>query len=67
VILIGSVAALGLDENGTELKGGLSTGWPCWASVGGEALGPAKTPPSVGEYQDREAGRGSDWGGGTTL
>jgi len=34
--------------------------------VGGEALGPDKTrPPSVGECQGREAGRGG-WSGGVT-
>jgi len=33
--------------------------------MGGEALGPTKTgPPSVGEYQGGESGRGSDMGGG---
>ena len=36
-----------------------SRGWPCWTSKGGEALGPEKAQcPSVGEYQDREAGVG---------
>jgi hypothetical protein len=36
-----------------------SRGWPCWTSMGGEALGPMKTQcPNVGEYQDREVGVG---------
>jgi hypothetical protein len=36
-----------------------SRGWPCWTSVGGEALGSVKVLcPSVGECQDREAGVG---------
>jgi hypothetical protein len=36
-----------------------SRGWPCWASVGGEALGHVKTPcPSLRECQGREAGMG---------
>jgi len=42
-----------------------SRGWPCWASMGGEALGPAKAgSSSVGECQGREARR---VGGGTPL
>jgi hypothetical protein len=42
-----------------------SRGWPCWASMGGEALGLVKVRcPSVGEFQDREAGVG---GCGNTL
>jgi hypothetical protein len=33
--------------------------WPCWTSVGGEALGPEKAGcPSVGKCQDREVGVG---------
>jgi hypothetical protein len=33
--------------------------WPCWTSMGGEALGPEKTwCPSVGKCQDREVGVG---------
>ena len=41
-----------------------SRGWPCWTSKGGEAPGPGKAQcSSVGEYQDREVGRG-DWGTG---
>jgi hypothetical protein len=33
--------------------------WPCWTSMGGEALGPVKALcPSIGECQDREAGVG---------
>jgi hypothetical protein len=36
-----------------------SRGWPCWASMGGEALGPVKAQcPSVGECQGGEAGVG---------
>jgi hypothetical protein len=36
-----------------------SRGWPCWTSMGKEALGPEKARcPSVGECQDREAGMG---------
>ena len=34
-----------------------SRGWPCWASMGEEALGPALCP-SVGECKGREAGVG---------
>jgi hypothetical protein len=31
-----------------------SRGWPCWASMGGEALGPVKaTCPSVGVFESR--------------
>jgi hypothetical protein len=33
--------------------------WPCWTSIGGEALGPVNARcPSVGECQDQEAGVG---------
>ena len=33
--------------------------WPCWTSMGGEALGPEKGQcPSVVESQDRESGVG---------
>ena len=36
-----------------------SRGWPCRASMGGEALGPVKALcPSVGECQGQEAGVG---------
>ena len=36
-----------------------SKGWPCQASVGGEALGPVKARcPSVGKCQVGEAGVG---------
>jgi hypothetical protein len=36
-----------------------SRGWPCWASMGGEALDPVKAwCPNVGECQGREAGVG---------
>ena len=36
-----------------------SRGWPCWTSMGGEALHPVKAQcPSVEEHQDREAGVG---------
>ena len=36
-----------------------SRGWPCWRSIGGEALGTEKAGcPNVGECQDREAGVG---------
>jgi hypothetical protein len=36
-----------------------SRGWPCWTSMGGEALGPEKAQcPSVGEFQDRVVGVG---------
>jgi hypothetical protein len=36
-----------------------SRGWPCWTSIGREALGPGKALcPSVGECQDREEGVG---------
>lgn len=39
-------------------------GWPCWASMGGEDLGPLEPScPSVGECQGREVG-GSRWLGG---
>jgi hypothetical protein len=32
-----------------------SRGWPCWSSVGEEALGPVKVLcPSIGECQDRK-------------
>jgi len=36
-----------------------SRGWPCWAPMGGEALGPAKAgpPSSVVEYHGGEGGR----------
>jgi len=45
-----------------------SRGWPCWASMGEEALGPPKTPcPSVGECQGGEVGRGRWVGGGTLI
>jgi hypothetical protein len=38
-----------------------SRGWPCWASMGGEALGPVKAQcPSVGECQGGEVGVG-EW------
>jgi len=38
--------------------------WPCWAPVGGEAIGPAKAGlSSVGECQCRETERGG-WMGG---
>jgi hypothetical protein len=37
----------------------MSRGWPCGTSVRGEALHPVKDGcPSVGEFQDREAGVG---------
>jgi hypothetical protein len=37
-------------------------GWPCWTSVGDEALGPEGVRgPSVGEWEGREAGVGG-WG-----
>jgi len=40
-----------------------SKGWPCWASMGGETLGPVKAQcPSVGECQGRKWGR-SVWVG----
>jgi len=43
-----------------------SRGWLCGAPMGGEALGPAKAGnPSVGQYQDKEAGRGRLFCGGT--
>jgi len=36
-----------------------SRGWPCWAPMEEEALGPAKAGiPSVGEYQVGEEGGG---------
>ena len=36
-----------------------NTGWSCWASMRGEALGPMKAQcPSVGECQGQEAGVG---------
>jgi hypothetical protein len=36
-----------------------SRGWPCWASMGGEALGPVKAQcPSVGGCQGGEVGVG---------
>jgi hypothetical protein len=36
-----------------------SRGWPCWASMGEEALGPVKARcPSIGEFEVREAGVG---------
>jgi len=42
-----------------------SRGWPSLASMGREALGPAKVRcPSVVECQDREKGRGGSWGEG---
>jgi hypothetical protein len=37
-------------------------GWPCQASIRGEALGPVKDRhPSIGEFASREAGVGA-WG-----
>ena len=39
-----------------------SRGWPCWASMEEEALGPVKAPcPSLGECEGEEAGVGG-WG-----
>jgi hypothetical protein len=36
-----------------------SRGWPCWSSMGGEALGPVKALcPTVGECQGQEVGVG---------
>ena len=36
-----------------------SRGWPCWTSMGGEALGPEKVLcPSVDKCQVQEAGVG---------
>jgi hypothetical protein len=41
-----------------------SRGWPCWASMRGEAFGPVKARcPSVGEFKGGEAGV-SGWVGG---
>jgi hypothetical protein len=55
--------------------GGCGSGWPCWTSVGGEALGPEGVQcSSVGECQGGKKGgggwvwehpyRGKRWGGG---
>jgi len=45
-----------------------SRGWPCWAPMGREALGPAKVVfPRVGECQGKEAERGGRVGRGNTL
>jgi hypothetical protein len=53
-------------HGGTYING---RGWPCWASMGGEALGPVKVQcPSVGECQGGEEGMGGCVGGwGNTL
>jgi len=40
-----------------------SRGWPCWAPMGGEALGPAKAGPPLPPVQGNV--RGDGWGGGT--
>jgi hypothetical protein len=42
-------------------------GWPCWTSMGGEALGPGEAQwLSVGEWQGGEVGVGG-WVGSTLI
>jgi hypothetical protein len=49
-------------ENASHICG---RGWPCWISVGGDALGPVGVGcPSVGECQGKRTGVG---GWGSTL
>jgi hypothetical protein len=57
---------MGLNHQPKKTHGGTcgsscicSRGWPCWSSMGGEALGPVKVLcSSIGDCQDQEAGVG---------
>jgi hypothetical protein len=65
-VLTPPLSSLGLNHQSKKTHGGThgsscicSRGWPCWTSMGGEALGPVKVLcPSIGECQDREVGVG---------